>query len=354
VRIQQDAYVKAFGELTHLGKGHRLRPLAHEVLRRFGVEAALLRQFHETINIVFRVTAGDGKRYVLRITPPWHFHGVEDVRSEIAWMRAIGDGAEIKLPTPLLTMDGEYVITATWPKIPGEWQCVLFSWIPGKLLAKRWTHEKIEHYGRLSAMLHAQGRLFAPTEQLRIRTYSSVFPHCNPSFRNPEPLVLLGGIDENLVPRAREDLLRRVHDRVQAEIDRLFNAAAPQPIHNDLHPWNVIVSRAHLCPIDFENWLMGFPIQDLGATLHYIQHHFSERIPFDTSLACFRRGYEDVQRWPEQRPGQIETMMAAHRLLLCNFYAASSDPEYREFAVGFLERMEHRLRSYLDCVCRAG
>ena len=114
----------SFDRLTHLGKGRRLRPLVHDVLRRAGIEDASVVQFRETSNMVFRVKTRSGERYVLRMTPPWHFHGAEDVRSEISWMQSIQSETDIGLPTPIANLDGEYVVTATRPDIPGKWHCV--------------------------------------------------------------------------------------------------------------------------------------------------------------------------------------------------------------------------------------
>lgn len=344
--------MKDFDRLTHLGKGRRLRPLVGKVLRRFGIGEATLSQFHETINMVFRIRAVDGERYLLRMTPPWHFHGAQDVHSEIAWIRAIGDETDIGVPAPVPDARGERVLTDAWPGIPGEWHCVLFSWIPGGLLADKWTRENIRLYGQLLAMLHEQGSTFAPPADFRIRTYSSPFPHCDPDFEKPEPLVLFDGVDEKLMPPARKEVFLEVRDRTQEEIRNLFASGTPQPIHNDLHPWNVMVSRGRLYAIDFENCLLGFPVQDVGTTLHYVQQHFEKKIPFGESEEMFRLGYETVRAWPEQHPGQIDAMMAAHRLMLCNFYAASKDPEYQEFAVGYIEVMEKRLRDYLEGAVR--
>jgi Ser/Thr protein kinase RdoA (MazF antagonist) len=346
----EDRGVRDFKELTHLGKGRRLRPLARQVLRCFGVEEAKLRQFRETINVVFRVDVRGGERYLLRMTPPWHFHGVADVRSEVSWMLAVGRETNVGLPMPIATLDGEYVVTVMGPDDSQEWHCVLFAWIPGPLLARRWTLRNIERLGRLCAMLHAHASTFTPPEEFRIRTYATVFPHCDPDFERPEPFVLFDKSSEDLMPPTRKEIFEATSRRVQEEFDGLFSIGKPQPIHNDLHPWNVMICRDRLFAIDFENCLLGFPIQDVGTTLHYIQQHFRKKIPFDVSLAAFRRGYETVGAWPEQHSGQIATMMAAHRLLLCNFYAASKDHEYREFAVWFLEQMERRLCEFLEAL----
>ena len=108
--------MKPFRELTHFGQGRRLQPLVHDVLRRFGIVGATLGQFRETINMVYRVRSASGERYVLRMTPPWHFHGREDIHSEISWMSAIARDGNIDLPTPIPDGEGETVITASRPE----------------------------------------------------------------------------------------------------------------------------------------------------------------------------------------------------------------------------------------------
>lgn len=339
--------MKPFDQLTHLGRGRRLRPLVHDLLRRYGIASARLSQVRESVNIVFRVEAPGGRRCVLRMTPPWHFHGVRDVRSEIAWMRALSRETTIGLPAPIPDRNGDDVLTAAWPEIPGPWHCVLFSWVPGRQLAQRWTEANVERYGRLSARLHAHGRRFTPPGDFRIRTFANAFPHCVAGFENPERLVLRDDLGERLMPPGRREIFLETERRVQGEIDRLFRTDRPQPIHNDLHPWNVLVSREGLFALDFENCLLGFPVQDLGTTLHYMQSHFTRKLPVEATQAAFRRGYESIQPWPEQHPGQVAAMTAAHRLLLCNYYAASEDPEYQRFAIAFFEKMEAPLRAFL-------
>ena len=336
-----------FDRLTHLGRGRRLRPLARELLRqRFGIRAVALRQVAESINIVYRGETRRKRRFVLRLTPPAHFHGRRDVSSEMEWLRFLGSEG-IGVPEPLPALDGSTVVSTSWAEIPGEWHCVVFDWIRGRDLATRWTTPNIERYGRLAARLHVGGSRFEPTPGFRIRTATTVFPHCDPEFEDPEPLVLFDRVPEGLLPGERKEFFRRVHELAQSAITRLFETRGPLPIHNDLHPWNVMVSRGRIYAIDFENMLMGHPVQDVGTTLNYFRDYVPDDAPYEERVAAFRRGYESEAAWPEEYPGQIRAMTASHRLMLCNFYASHRDPEYREFAFKFFGRCEKRLREDL-------
>ena len=40
-------------------------------------------------------------------------------------------------------------------------------------------------------------------------------------------------------------------------------------LHNDLHQWNVRIYRGRLSPIDFEDLMWGWPVQDIATTLYY-------------------------------------------------------------------------------------
>jgi len=339
--------MKPFDALTHIGRGRKLRPLAMQLLReQFGIRAMSLQQVAETVNIVFRVTTETSQRYVLRMTPPTHFHDRQDVSSEIAWISSLRREA-IGVPYVVPAANGAPMTSMRWASVPGEWHCVVFEWIQAADLATRWCDANIKRYGALQARLHVAGERFVPPDGFRIRSASTVFPHCDPAFDRPEPFVLFDKIPKALVPPARKKLFVQAINLAQTEISRLFDKGSPHPIHNDLHPWNVMVNRSDMIAIDFENMLMGFPVQDIGTTLNYFRNYFKDETPYDERLATFREGYESIRPWPEEYPGQVQLMSASHRLMLCNFYAGHQDPEYREFAAIVFKRVEARIREDL-------
>jgi hydroxylysine kinase len=336
--------MKPFDRLTNLGRGRRLKPHAARLLReRYGIRAARLQQVAETINIVLRIRADDGARYVLRMTPPKHFHDLADVRSELAWLRSLTEH-DVRVPIVVPTRDGSAVVSLSWDGIPGEWHCVVFRWIDGTHLADRWTLPNLARFGELVAKLHKAAEAFDAPPGFRVRPADTVFPHCKAGFAQVERLVLFDGLPERLLPAHRLRLFRRAADLAQTEITRLFESGVPRPIHNDLHPWNVMINRREIHAIDFENMLMGFPIQDLGTAFNYMRRDEG----FDDRVKAVREGYERVSPWPEEFPGQRQLMTTSHRLLVCNYYASHHDREFREYAYKYFEASEKRIEQELE------
>ncbi|MBU0595839.1 GNAT family N-acetyltransferase, partial [Candidatus Bipolaricaulota bacterium] len=334
--------MKPFHELTFLGQARRLRPLAMEALRRFGVDPRSMKQLTAATNTVFRVDRETGAPLVLRMTSPKSCHTPEVIRSEVAWLHALSEETDIGLPEPVPTANGHFVVTVRGEGIPGDRHCALFRWVPGAMLDDRLTPRNVERHGRLSAKLHEHGSRFRPPPGFRIRTYDSVFPYSDPAFAGFEPIVLFD-LGKDLMPPERKDAFRHAHDRIRTIIDRLFAEAEEQVIHNDLHVWNVKVTRSRIYALDFEDLLWGHPIQDLGTTLFY----YSANERREELLAAFRRGYESARAWPEHRPGDLDAMIAGRAILLANFVAASEDASDRALAPEYLARTEARLRRFL-------
>jgi Ser/Thr protein kinase RdoA (MazF antagonist) len=59
--------VPDFYELTPAEQGERVAALARNALRSWGLEAQELALLKYRENAVFRVTAGDGRRYAIRV-----------------------------------------------------------------------------------------------------------------------------------------------------------------------------------------------------------------------------------------------------------------------------------------------
>jgi len=335
--------MKPFHELTFLGQARRLRPLALEVLREFGVSPRSMKQLTAATNTVFRVDQDAGAPLVLRMTSPRSCHTPDVIRSEVVWLHALSEETEIGLPEPVPTRDGDFVVSIRGEGVPGDRHCALFTWVPGAMLDDRLTLENVERHGQLNARLHEHGERFRPPAGFRIRTFDSAFPYSDPAFAGFEPIVLFD-LDEDLMPPDRLDVFRRARDRIESVIGRLFTETEPQVIHNDLHVWNVKVTRSRIYALDFEDLLWGHPVQDLGTTLFYYQTN--ER--HEDLIAAFRRGYESGRPWTESHAGDLDALIAGRSLLLANFVAASEDTNDRALAPTYLARTETRLRRFLD------
>jgi Ser/Thr protein kinase RdoA (MazF antagonist) len=324
-----------FDALTARGRARRMRLVALDALARFGIEASLLRLLAADTNTVFFARAGDGRRLVVRVGT-WGpiGHDLRQLRSETEWLAALAADERVPAPVPLETARGERVVEASAPGVPGLRHCVVFEWMPGVLLADRMTPPVLEAYGTLAAHLHRHGAGYRARGGGPVYRGDRVFPYA-------EPVVLFEG-DHPHLPPSRRALFVAAAAGVERGIDALARGGEPmQVMHGDLHIWNVLVSRSGVAAIDFEDHLWGWPIQDLGIALYYLE----DRPDFPALVETIRRGYERVAPWPARDPADLDTFIAARALALANdvvHLERAGEPGLD--AAGFFARAEQRLR----------
>ncbi|HSR35207.1 MAG TPA: phosphotransferase [Anaerolineae bacterium] len=330
--------MKDFYELTNRGRALRLRKMALQALERYDLELRRVRLLTNDMNGIFRVDTADGQKCIVRVTMPEGGHALEEIRSEMMWLVALRRDTDPGVPEPIATHNGALVTTVEAAGVPEARHCAVFSWVPGPDLADRLTLENVSKMGELSARLHAHAETFDPPEGFWIKRSDSIFPF-------GEPVVLFDEPFRDLFPAGRRHLFQDAMEQVETTIDRLFaDRWGLRVLHNDLHQWNVKVYRGKLYALDFEDLMWGYPVQDIAITLYYWQGH--DR--YESLREAFQRGYTRHSDWPEQVPGQIDTLMAGRALNLANFILLDPNPEWRREAPTFIERTEGRLRAWME------
>jgi Ser/Thr protein kinase RdoA (MazF antagonist) len=336
--------MKPLHELTPIGRGRRLRPVATDLLSKYDIEHAQLRQLTEASNTIFRVVAPNGDRYVLRMTAPKSCHGPAEIRSEIAWLRALKHDTDIGIPEPIARQDGTYVTEVDVAGATEPIYCALYRWVPGVMLVEQMTDVNMHRLGDLMAQLHEHAASYVPPEGFHIRRYASVFPYADPSFSRVEPVILFDRGSSAPLTSAQHGVYQRALDVIEEHVVELVaQTAQTRVIHNDLHVWNVKVNHTRLYALDFEDMMWGHPMQDIATTLYY----FRWRDAYPSLLDAFRRGYVGIRAWPEQCDGQLEALIMGRMLLLANYVATSQDAEDIAFAPEYLARANDRLRRFL-------
>jgi Ser/Thr protein kinase RdoA (MazF antagonist) len=254
------------------------------------------------------------------------------------WLEALSRDTDLGVPEPLGNCDGAPVTTVEVAGVPQARHCVAFGWMPGPDLADRLTLENVRKLGELSAQLHVHAETFRPPPGFSIKTADKVFPF-------GDDVVLFDEAHGNLVTPARHELFQRARKRVEDALGELYaDRQGLRVLHYDLHHWNVKVFRGKLYALDFEDLMWRYPVQDIAITFYYWQDHPQ----FGELREAFRHGYTSHSDWPEQSPGQINTFIAGRGLDLANFVLRDPNPEWRRSAPAFLERVEMRLRAFLE------
>jgi len=325
--------MKPYYALTVRGQARRLRPLALAALRQYPLDVTRLSLVTNDFNGIFRVETRDSQKFILRVTLPQGGHDRVHVAAEMAWLEALSYETELSVPRPVLAKDGSLVVEAADAGVPEARLCAVFSWVPGTDLARHITTGNIAKLGELMAKLHVHSFGFRPPPGLSLLSFDRVFPF-------PEPVVLFEQRYASLFSTELRQIYEQSADWAQQAVDRLIASEEPMRIlHGDLHQWNVRIYRGVLSPIDFEDLMWGWPVQDIATTLYDLLR-LDE---YQALRSAFLRGYTRVSPWPERYPGEVDAFMAARALGLANFVLNDLSSEWQRQTGEFIERTGKRL-----------
>jgi Ser/Thr protein kinase RdoA (MazF antagonist) len=328
--------MKPYSMLTLHGQAQRLRQLAMNALTHYDLDVARLRLLTNDMNGIFRIDTADGRKFVLRVTLPEGGHTLEHVTAEMDWLAALARDTQLSVPQPLPARDGSLVVEASAQGVPEARLCVVFSWVKGNDLADDLSADNLVRLGELMAQLHIHALNYHPPNQQALLHFDRVFPF-------PEPVLFFEEKYSLLFPPERRAVFEEAIAWVQDSIDRLQASGEPARIlHGDLHQWNVRNRRGVLSPIDFEDLMLGWPVEDIATTLYYLPQESSP-----AWRAAFEAGYCRHSLWPERQAGEIDSFIAARALGLANFLLNDPNPAWKSKAADFLERVEGRLRELL-------
>ena len=330
--------MKDFFDLTPMGRTRRLRRAAMEALGSYDLDVETLRVMSTATNGVFRVDTAGGERYVLRVGRGGNIgHSLDQVRSETEWLTALDRDTDLQVPVPVANSAGKTVTQVEIAGVPDTRNCVLFKWLPGRLLDEHLTQSNIERYGLLAARLHEHAGSFRPSAEFSIVRYDRVFPF-------DEPVVLFDPDRSMFVPDGRRQVFEAAVERVRQAIGDLKDREPMRVIHGDLHRWNVLTRGDSVAPFDFEDLMWGWPVQDLAIALYYLDREAN----YLDLRAAFRTGYELIRPWPDVTGAEIDTFIAGRALVLANDVELLEEPEYRESAPEWMAGFETRIRTLLD------
>ena len=332
--------MKAYASLTVRGQAHRLRQLAWRALEQYTLDVVGLRLVTNDLNGIFRVDTRPGGKYILRISLPRKECQRDSVTAEMDWLAALRRDTVLSVTAPVPARDGRLFVESAAPGVPEARLCAIFSWAPGTDLARHLTVENAQKLGALCASLHQHAQNYRPPAGLRLLSHDRVFPF-------PEPVILFEDRYAAWFPPARRRIFEQAIAAWQAAIDRLqASGESMRLLHNDLHQWNIRIYRGKLTPIDFEDLMLGWPVQDVAISFYYI----FDRPDYPELRQAFQAGYCQVSPWPERYPGEIEALIAGRGMDLVNFILQDPNPEWANRAQEFIEKTESRLRRLLPAI----
>lgn len=316
--------MEPYASLSRRAQLARLRRLGHAALASYGLAPASLTLLRHEHNTTFRVDA-DGGPYVLRINRTG-VHTPATINSEMAWLRALRQDADLGVPDPVAARDGALVVVAQDAGLPGSRACVLLRWLEGRFLEARLTPAHLRQVAALQAGLQQHAARWTPPE----------------GFARPRVDALTetakrGGVARSAeVARLGEHPTPEDADRGQRLVAELLSAAdaagfaraldvvwaathelAAQPgsfglIHGDLHQENYLFRDGAARAIDFDDCGWGFYLYDLAVTLSELESHAR----YDELRKALLEEYARLRPLPDRHEAYLETFAILRRMQL--------------------------------------
>jgi len=271
---------------------------------------ATLRAFSVTENPTCLISEAGREPVVLRIYHPGNRPELE-IRSELAWMNALREQTEIRVPAVVPTPDGRDVVA-----LDGPVYAVAFTVASGEALDDYSLPATAAAVGEITARLHQHARVWEPPPWFTrprwdLRTTLGDAPHWGPW-------------QAGVLDAAQVSQLERLDDVVQ----RRLKAWGEGPrrfglMHADLRMTNVFADGDDLTIIDFDDAGYSWYLYDVGSMLTFCEG----RPDVDEIVASWADGYRRVAPLSAEDEREIPTFLMLRRLLVHAYLGFRSDTE---------------------------
>ncbi|MEO6457283.1 MAG: phosphotransferase [Chloroflexia bacterium] len=289
-----------------------MRQLALVALAAYDLLPVRLTLLAHLFNTTFRVDTATGQRYILRInragTPT-----VQSVGAELAWLTALRHDTLLEVPEPVPTRDGPLLTVATAPGVPQPHICVLFRWLPGRLLRHGLTPRHLARVGELTAHLQNHASRWGPPPGfIRGRVDWPIdAARWLPDPFAPEVVTYVHALVANNLTRAEAEQVTAVLEQVRAAEQTLGQGPdAFGLIHADLHYGNLLFARGAVRAIDFDDCGFGPHLYDLAVMLSAIL----DWAEYPALRAGLLAGYRRVRPLQVEHEAHLDTFIALRRV----------------------------------------
>jgi Ser/Thr protein kinase RdoA (MazF antagonist) len=264
-----------------------MRRVALAALDGYALPEGRLRFVTHGENTTFRHDSAAGRHLVRVHRPQRHGADVDPnaaIRSEIAWLRAIRNGTDLRVPEPLASTDGAVTVEAS---VAGETRvCSVLRWMDGRIFEETARPVHLRRLGAAMAQLHAQADGWTPPPGfVRIRwDHETFFGHGMVYGETPAAECW------TLLPAGLRRRFRAVAERAGEVMGEDGDRGL---IHADLHLGNAVFHRGRVGLIDFDDCGTGHRLYDVAVALWELRDE-PDYLPYRDALLEGYRAHRDV------------------------------------------------------------
>ena len=310
---------------------HIFNDVAQSALKNYGLEntddTKLIVLSENATYLVRNKTSGkaDG---VLRVSRPG-YHDLEELQSEMKWLKQINEYTPLIVANPIPALDG-----TTVQQVKGAdgniYFCVICEFLTGSnpvLDNEEQLVATFKFLGETTAYLHRQTEIWNGTKTLkRINWDFDTIIGKNAAWGDwrdyPE-----------ITPKA-EVLLNEVEKIIEKRLSRYGKTSTNWGlIHADLRHTNLLIDGDQIKVIDFDDCGFGWHLHDLAAALSLIEDK-----PFAPKLVnAWLSGYKKVLPFTDTDFEEIDTFIMMRRLQFTAWLASHADSDPAKEVTNWME-----------------
>jgi Ser/Thr protein kinase RdoA (MazF antagonist) len=254
------------------------------------------------------------------------------MKGEIEWVRHLNRTSGIHTPTPIATLNDNYIISGFHKDSEQTLHAVMYSWLEGEELGDEPTLEQLHEVGRAIAILHQESHDFSLTSESSLPTF-------NDFFWGTEDYLFSNKSKLSDTDRA---LIKEAHDHIMKFTNELYSNSPVHIIHADFHGWNLMWNDNRLSIFDFDDCGFGVEAQDLAVVLYYLDTPEQD--------VAILNGYRSVKPLPQYSDLAMKALLLQRRLLLLNYLFETKNQEHQEMLPAYLEKSLERVKTFLTDV----
>jgi Ser/Thr protein kinase RdoA (MazF antagonist) len=313
----------SFASLTLDEQIESLGGCVRAIMSQFDFEVASFESINHEFNSTFKITTEGGDRFALRINVN-STKTLENLRAEVQWVQGI---REILVPAPIANSAGEFITFAHHDASGRTLPAVLFSWLEGEEVGDEPTADQLFAAGAAMAKLHISSKGFKFAADASLPVIDSVL------WGAPDYLC---GEGAALSPEDQQ-VMKIAYELIQEVIDRQLAENEPQPIHADMHGWNLMWHEGKLAVFDFDDAMMGTPLIDLATAIYYLDTEEQNQ--------SFIDGYRSITPLAPHSPRDLEVLLVQRRIVLLNYLFETSNPEHQAIIPDYQAETMRRVKA---------
>jgi Ser/Thr protein kinase RdoA (MazF antagonist) len=322
---------REFFDLPAEDQQKSLTAFATELLKDYGIKGAKVSCVNFEFNATFAVETESGVKYALRININ-STRTVDNMKAEVEWVRYLNRTSGLHTPTPISTLNDQYIVSALHPESGQTFYGVMYSWLEGAELGDEPTMEQLHEVGRAMATLHQESTNFLPSADSSLPIFSDFFWGTEDHLFSAKSV--LSDQDRALIEQAHYEIMKYTNE--------LYQNSPVHIIHADMHGWNLMWHEGQLSVFDFDDCGYGVEAQDLAVTLYYLDTPEQDE--------AILNGYKSVRQLPNFSKNAMKALLLQRRLLLLNYLFETKNQEHKEMLPAYLEKSLERVSTFLTDV----